>query len=139
MTKYRAEATKVGRWWAVSVPDVPFAHSQGLTWEEAHDMIKDALSAIVGTPTSELDVEMVPVELPNGANGEEIVRAVAEAREAKAAAAATEAATVRTAAQRLVDAGLTVRDAGRILGLSYQRVSQLTRKKGARHTPRSAT
>lgn len=139
MTRYRAEATKAGRWWAVSVPDVPFAHSQGLTWEEAYDMIKDSLSAIVDVPPSELDVEMVPVELPNGANGEEIVHEVTAAREAKAAAVASEAATVRTAAQRLVDAGLTVRDAGRILGLSYQRVSQLTRKSGARHTPRSAT
>jgi predicted RNase H-like HicB family nuclease len=32
-------------WWVVSVPEIPGAHSQGRTLEEASEMIKDQASA----------------------------------------------------------------------------------------------
>jgi predicted RNase H-like HicB family nuclease len=35
------ERTEDG-WWVVSVPEIPGAHSQGRTLEEAREMIKDA-------------------------------------------------------------------------------------------------
>ncbi len=40
------ERTEDG-WWVVSVPEIPGAHSQGRTLEEAREMIKDAVSLLL--------------------------------------------------------------------------------------------
>lgn len=34
-------------WWVVSVPEIPGAHSQGRTLEEARQMIKDAVKLLL--------------------------------------------------------------------------------------------
>jgi predicted RNase H-like HicB family nuclease len=34
-------------WWVVSVPEIPGAHSQGRTLEEAREMIKDAVRLLL--------------------------------------------------------------------------------------------
>jgi predicted RNase H-like HicB family nuclease len=40
------ERTEDG-WWVVSVPEIPGAHSQGRTLEEAREMIKDAVRLLL--------------------------------------------------------------------------------------------
>lgn len=34
-------------WWVVSVPEIPGAHSQGATLEEAREMIRDAVRELM--------------------------------------------------------------------------------------------
>jgi predicted RNase H-like HicB family nuclease len=48
MEKFTAiyERTEDG-WWVVSVPEIPGAHSQGRTLEEAREMIKDAVRLLL--------------------------------------------------------------------------------------------
>jgi predicted RNase H-like HicB family nuclease len=40
------ERTEDG-WWVVSVPEIPGAHSQGRTREEAREMIRDAVRLLL--------------------------------------------------------------------------------------------
>jgi predicted RNase H-like HicB family nuclease len=54
-------------WWVVSVPEIPGAHSQGRTLEEAREMIKDATRLL-------LEVRREDAEREASAAGEEVVR-----------------------------------------------------------------
>jgi predicted RNase H-like HicB family nuclease/DNA-binding Xre family transcriptional regulator len=54
-------------WWVVSVPEIPGAHSQGRTLEEAREMIKDAIRLL-------LEVRREDAEREASAAGKEVVR-----------------------------------------------------------------
>jgi predicted RNase H-like HicB family nuclease len=54
-------------WWVVSVPEIPGAHSQGRTLEEARDMIKDATRLL-------LEVRREDAEREASEAGKEVVR-----------------------------------------------------------------
>ena len=60
------ERTEDG-WWVVSVPEIPGAHSQGRTLEEAREMIKDAIRLL-------LEVRREDAEREASAAGIEVVR-----------------------------------------------------------------
>ena len=124
MTSYRAIFERDARGvWLVSVPRVRGCHSYGRSLEEARRNIREALALFVD------DADTVrlreDVRIPTG-----LARAVREVRAARRRAEAEQAAA--TAALRRIartltrDAGLSLRDAGDLLGLSRQRVQQLT-------------
>ena len=54
-------------WWVVSVPEIPGAHSQGRTLEEAREMIKDAIRLL-------LKVRREDAEREASKAGKEVVR-----------------------------------------------------------------
>ena len=54
-------------WWVVSEPEIPGAHSQGRTLEEAREMIKDATRLL-------LEVRREDAEREASAAGKEVVR-----------------------------------------------------------------
>jgi predicted RNase H-like HicB family nuclease len=54
-------------WWVVSVPEIPGAHSQGRTLEEAREMIKDATRLL-------LEVRREDAEREASAAGKKVVR-----------------------------------------------------------------
>jgi predicted RNase H-like HicB family nuclease len=63
------ERTENG-WWVVSVPEIPGAHSQGRTIEEAHEMIQDAVRLLIevrredaGRETAGREVVREPLEV----------------------------------------------------------------------------
>lgn len=123
---YRATATRSGRWWAVVVPAVPGALTQGPTLKAAAAMAREAVALVLDIPEESVVIDLRP-ELPDTAatalndfrsRRSERERAEEAEREAQA-----------TAAQVLREAGLSVRDAGEVLGVSHQRVSQLAPKK----------
>ena len=60
------ERTEDG-WWVVSVPEIPGAHSQGRTLEEAREMIKDATRLL-------LEVRREDAEREASVAGKEVVR-----------------------------------------------------------------
>ena len=54
-------------WWVVSVPEIPGAHSQGRTLEEAREMIKDAVRLL-------LEVRREDAEREASEAGKEVIR-----------------------------------------------------------------
>lgn len=54
-------------WWVVSVPEIPGAHSQGHTMEEAREMIRDAVRLL-------LEVRREDAEREASEAGREVIR-----------------------------------------------------------------
>jgi predicted RNase H-like HicB family nuclease len=59
-----------GEWWAAYVPDLPGAHSQGRTLEEARENIVEAIQlliecdpSLVSQPTSPARIEQIAVSI----------------------------------------------------------------------------
>lgn len=126
---YVARCERSGGWWAISVPEVPGAHTQARRLEQAEGMAREAIALVLDIPEDAFDVELAP-ELPP-----ELQAAVASMGQRKQEAAGAQRSATDAAAataRALLDAGLTVRDAGRVLGLSYQRVAQLVGHRGER-------
>ncbi|WP_017594952.1 type II toxin-antitoxin system HicB family antitoxin [Nocardiopsis potens] len=126
MTVFRATAARDGRFWSVTIHDLPentAGFTQGRNWTEAEEMARDAIAGLLDVPADSFDIRLAPED-------EEAAQAIEAARQAREAAERAEAAKQRSlqdAALVLTRKGFTVRDAGRALGISYQRVSQLTR------------
>ena len=124
MNRYRVvlERDETGAWIA-TVPSVPGCHSYGRSLVEARRRVRDALTLWVeDADTAELADD---VRLPSETVA--AVRCSLSAREKLIHARDVAGSATTDAARRLVDAGLGVRDAAYLLGLSHQRVQQLLR------------
>ena len=124
MKRYRVvlERDESGAWIA-TVPSVPGCHTYGRSLVEARRRIDEALALWVGdAETAEMveDLRLPPEMLA-------AVRRSVSAREKLASARELAGSATEAAARGLVDAGLGVRDAAYLLGLSHQRVQQLLR------------
>ncbi|HEV2087107.1 MAG TPA: hypothetical protein VGR21_02230 [Cryptosporangiaceae bacterium] len=121
MKTYTVVAERSGGWWAIEVPAVTGVFTQAKRLDQVEAMARDALAAFLDVAPDSFDVVVEP-RFPDE---------VGEAREAREAARLAEKRaeqlTVRTL-RHLLDAGWTVRDAGRALEVSPQRVSQLAPK-----------
>lgn len=121
MSTYRVTAQRVGEWWALEVPDLPGVFSQAKRLERADEAAREAIAVMLDVEPDQVEVRVEPVL------SKEEQEAVAEAERAQKAA--REAAEVERLAMRKAAAVLTrdlsQRDAGRVLGLTFQRISQL--------------
>lgn len=128
MTPYTARCVRSGRWWAVEIPGVNGGiYTQARRLDQVESMARDAIALTLDVPPDSLDIRVVPV-LP-----EEWQACLDEVREARQSAADAERCaqtTVNRFIRRLVDGGLTVRDVGVLLGLSYQRVAKRAQRSG---------
>lgn len=121
MSTYRVTARRTGDWWALEVPDMPGVFSQAKRLEQADEAAREAIALMLDVEPEEVTVEIEPDLSPaEVAVLAELQRAQDAAREA---AEAERRAMQRAAAVLTRD--LSQRDAGRILGVSFQRVSQL--------------
>ena len=124
MKRFTVRARRSGRWWALDAQGLRGVHSQVRRIDQAEEMARDAIAGVLDIAPDSFEVVVVP-EVPNA------VRAIVEeatAARSQAARAQDEAAHLtREAARRLVEEGLTVRDAGALLGVSHQRIAQLVR------------
>jgi predicted RNase H-like HicB family nuclease len=109
-------------WWVVEVPEIQGLHTQARRLDQVAAMVRDAASLLTGQPSESFNVELAVV-LPEALseNLARRARAAAEAREAQAKASALTRESVR----ELAAEGLTSRDIGQLLGVSYQRAAQL--------------
>ncbi len=120
---YTARCQRSGDWWAISVPELRGVHTQARRLEKAEAMVREAIALFLDVPSDSFDVRIEPV-LPRDLQGKvgraRKVRGEAEVLQREAAIASAE-----VAADLVQTAHLTVRDAGRVLGLSHQRITQL--------------
>jgi predicted RNase H-like HicB family nuclease len=120
---YTARCQRSGDWWAISVPELRGVHSQARRLEKAEATVRDAIALFLDIPLDSFDVRIEPVltrDLQRKVGRVRKAREEAEVLQREAAKASAE-----VAADLVQNAHLTVRDAGRVLGLSHQRITQL--------------
>lgn len=89
---------------------------------------RDAIALMLDMAPDSFDVSVEPV-LESGATAIVEQARISRIEADRMSRAASD--QLRDAVDRLAEAGLTVRDIGTILGLSHQRVAQLTRVRGS--------
>jgi predicted RNase H-like HicB family nuclease len=128
-TTYTAIAERSGKWWAVELPDVPGGFTQGRNLKEAAEMAREAVALLLDLPEEEIEIDLQP-KLPKDTT---TALADFQARRLQREGAEEAERTAQVAAaQALTGAGLSVRDAGVVLGISHQRVAQLAPSSEAR-------
>jgi hypothetical protein len=121
MTTYRAEVERDGRFWRVRVPDIDRS-TQARSLSEAEAMVRDLIAIMTDVPQNSFDVDMriiLPEDVQIELDQSQILREQAKQSQAEAARLA------RDAAHRLHTLGLSLRDIGRALGVTFQRAKQL--------------
>lgn len=122
MVTYTARASRSGDWWAVEVDEVEGVFTQARRLDKVEEMARDAIALVLDVDPDSFDVSVQP-ELPAQWQSElDQMRCMRAAADTVVSMATTKALqTVRL----LHDEGLPLRDIGRVLGISYQRVHQL--------------
>jgi predicted RNase H-like HicB family nuclease len=119
---YTVTAQRDGRWWFVRAAEVPGAMTQVRRLDQVEAMAREVISLLQEVAPDSFDLEVRPL-IPDEVRAE-----LARARDLQRAAARTQteaAALVRDVAHKLRAQGMTVADVGAVLGVSFQRASQL--------------
>jgi len=125
---YTVKAVRFGGWWAIDVPEIKGVHTQARKLDNVEAMARDAIAVALDIAPDAFDVA-VSTELD-----EATLRLVEDAqrtREEAARAQARAAAALAVSVEHMRVRGLTVRDTGRLLGLSHQRVAQVLTSRGS--------
>jgi len=131
MKTYRANLTRDGGYWNVRVPEVKRS-TQARNLAEAEAMARDLIAIMEDVPPDSFAVE-VKIVLPNDVRRE--LERSADLREQAAKAQAEAARLAREVAVRLRDElGMSLRDIGRALGVTFQRAKQLLDEAANRRT-----
>lgn len=125
--KVTAKATRSGEWWAVEVPEFPGAFTQAKRLDQVADVAAAAVADLAGVDVSEVEVAIEPVL---DADVLAVVRGARDAAEEAVVVQAKASSAMRDAVTALrVSQHLTTRDAAILLGISHQRVAQLSETK----------
>ena len=126
---YRAVAERDGSWWAIRVPELRGVYSQARRLADVEAMARDAIALVLDVAPNSFDVS---VELVLGSDAAELVEQALASRLEAERAARRASEQLRAAVDRLASSRLTVRDIAHILGLSHQRIAQLSSSHMAR-------
>lgn len=118
---YAVNVERDGQFWLVHVPAID-RYTQARHLREVDEMARDLIGIMQDLQPEVIDLE-VSVRIPDDAKV--LLEASKIQREMAARATAEAARATRAAARLLAKSGLTVRDAGAVLGVSYQRAHQL--------------
>lgn len=120
---YHATVQRSGKFWAIYVDEIDRG-TQARRLDEVDYMTRDLISAM-----TDLDPDTIEVEIARTLPDEvrmHLDRAN-ELRDQAAQVQSEAARESRAAVKALIDNGVTQREAGKLLGMSFQRVSQLVR------------
>jgi hypothetical protein len=118
---YQATAERDGPFWLLDVPEIERV-TQARRLDQAELMVRSLVSIMTGEPEDSFDVAIQP-QL-EAALSDVVLRAVAA--KGRAVAAQAEASNLqREAVRSITESGMTIRDAGDLLGITHQRVAQL--------------
>jgi predicted RNase H-like HicB family nuclease len=123
---YTVRVQRSGDWWAIDVAEIRGVFSQARRLDRVEYMTRDAIALWFEVPEDSFDLD-IRVELPPKVRG--VVDAVDTARASSVAAQRQESEALRAAADAMLGSGLTMRDAGRLLGVSHQRIAQLATRR----------
>jgi predicted RNase H-like HicB family nuclease len=114
-------------WWVAQVREVPEALTQGRTLAETRRRIREALAVVLDDDRAAEEAPLIDeVKLPSGVR-RALTRARAARRRLEADAVQAQETTEFAVRELTRSLGLSVRDAGELLGISHQRVQQLAR------------
>lgn len=120
--KITAVATRSEGWWSVEVPELPGLITQVRRLDQVEARVRDVAALLTERSEGDFEVSLAVALDPDTATEVERQSEVAEAARLLQAEASVRS---RSVAHHLASTGLTVRDVGIILGISYQRAAQL--------------
>jgi predicted RNase H-like HicB family nuclease len=118
----RYELDETG-WWLATVPAIPGCHTQARTLDQAEIRIREAMALFIPDAAAARAHLVNDVHLPLTCR-RALARAIAERAEADRVNRNAHRA-IRAAASALSRQGISLRDTGRLLGVSRQRAHQL--------------
>lgn len=125
--KYDVNVTRDGRWWMVEIPAID-GLTQARRISEVEEMARSLIAIELDIAFSRVELGHISISVP-GVGDVSAASAEVSILRSRAAEAETSAAKLtRELASALVKANVPLRDAGSILGVSYQRVGQLVNK-----------
>lgn len=126
MTTYKARTYRSNDWWAVEItdglPDNMLGVTQVRRVTEAEQAARNVIADLLEVDPDSVNLEL-HIDAPTPIKKQQ---RLLEAAEANLLAARTDAMTIRRQlATEAIEEGLTMREAGVLLGVSHQRVKQL--------------
>ncbi|MGO9149496.1 MAG: type II toxin-antitoxin system HicB family antitoxin [Acidimicrobiales bacterium] len=123
MKTYTVTTERSGSWWAFSVPEIPGAHGQARRLEQVRDEARDVISMMLDAESDSFDVSLSIKLDPR------IEHALDEAKAARKDLDSYQRVAqekLRLAAEQIKEVGgLSIRDIGSLLDVSFQRISQI--------------
>ncbi len=119
---YAIDVRRSGRWWAIAVPELRGVFSQARRLADVEPMVRDAIAAVLDVSPRSFDVVVRPIL------GDRLEHLVHEARGSRATAQEAQIAAADVSARALHSlqkAGVPLRDASELLGISHQRAAQI--------------
>lgn len=118
---YHADVIRDGKFWLIRVPEIDRS-TQALRYRDVSAMASELIEIMTGLGSADYDLHL-RVQLPSSVQDHlaraEVLREEAARNNAEAAAES------RAAVRELLAQGVSQREAGQLLGLSFQRVNQL--------------
>lgn len=125
MREYKIEVTRDGRWWMIYVPEID-SLTQARRISEIEEMARSLIAISTDQPLSGITVKIASIDVPGLGDIQGAAAHLIQQREEVAAATKKAQHSTGAFVNALTAAGIPVRDAGELLDLSPQRISQLT-------------
>ncbi len=126
MKTYDVTVTRDGRWWMVEIPELDVL-TQARRLSEVEEMARSLIAVTLDTPLSRVKLGAMSIYLAENPKDDlsDVSARVAELRAEAQRAETSASELMRATAVALAEAEIPVRDIGEVLGVSYQRASQL--------------